>query len=95
MKGIHVLKKLIEKYTFYPENRINMDRHRWFPTHNASIKFVKHNSNGCEVQIGYGIYPYNRMKFLGKIDALFSRFFPELFVYTSFFNIDLTNKDKI
>lgn len=84
--------KLIEKYTFYPEK--HPDRHRWFPTHKASIAFVRHNSNDCKIEMGYGIYPYKRLEFLGKIDTFFSRFFPELFVYTDFFRIDLINDQK-
>lgn len=82
------------KYTFYPQKQANihLDRHRWLPSHESSVEFIKFNAKGRKTEVFYGIYPYKRFKFFGEIDSFLSRFFPNLFVYTSFFRVDLIDK---
>jgi hypothetical protein len=72
---------------FYLEK--HSDRHRWIPFHNSSIEFVRVNAKNYKFEVGYGIYPYKKLKFLGWADTCLAKFFPNLFVYTSFFHIDL------
>lgn len=84
-------RRVLQDYTCLEPER-PPDRHRWWPTHKTSIKFTEFNAKDNKIKIAYHIYPYKKMRFLITIDRFFSRFWPNLFVYTSFFHIDLVNK---
>jgi len=85
-------KPLNTKYKV-PANKI-LDRHRWLTYHTSSLDLVTNMNRELKVRNFKFICNYSKYKFLYLIDKYFSKYFPNTFTYTDFFQIEYLNESN-